>query len=224
MRPGHRRAVDSCAVRDAMPRRRRARARPSASAPEVWSGTQHVHSFRELDATLGRDLRAGRREVCVRPLILASDDQTFETTIDEIASIGWDIRRDWRLPRARLERLRRARRLLRTRRDVRRRLGGAARRRARCGGRRAGRRRAPSRRSACATSSRSLGPVEERARQHGDVTELTLEQIELCRLLGQGLSLTDAATQLHLSRRTAFRTARRRARSHSTSRPLERQC
>jgi len=37
------------------------------------------------------------------------------------------------------------------------------------------------------------------------VTELTPEQVALCRLLGQGLSLADAATQLHLSRRTAFR-------------------
>jgi DNA-binding NarL/FixJ family response regulator len=140
----------------------------------------------------------------VRPLILASDDQTFETTIDEISSIGWDIRRDWRIHErdwsiadARVVCCGR----VTTFDDVSAALLAAV--------RGAG---VVARVDAGAEATHrlrdelgSLGPIEERARQHGDVTELTLEQVELCRLLGQGLSLTDAATQLHLSRRTAFR-------------------
>jgi DNA-binding NarL/FixJ family response regulator len=140
----------------------------------------------------------------MRPLILASDDQTFETAIEEIQSIGWTLRRAWRLPEhewsvsdarivccglvatfddvsaALLAAVRGAGIVARIEPDA-----------------------EPARR--LREELRSLGPIEERARQHGDVSELSLEQVELCRLLGQGLSLADAATQLHLSRRTAFR-------------------
>jgi DNA-binding NarL/FixJ family response regulator len=140
----------------------------------------------------------------MRPLILTSDDQTFEAAVEEIASIGWTLRRVWRLPEhewsvsdarvvccgpvatfddvsdALLAAVRGAGIIARIELDA-----------------------EPSRR--LRDELRSLGPVEERARQHGDVTELTPEQVALCRLLGQGLSLADAATQLHLSRRTAFR-------------------
>jgi DNA-binding NarL/FixJ family response regulator len=140
----------------------------------------------------------------MRPLILTSDDQTFETAIDEISSIGWTLRRAWRLPEhdwsvsdarvvccgpvatfddvsaALLAAVRGAGIIARIEPDA-----------------------EPARRLREELSS--LGHVEERARKHGDVTELSLEQVELCRLLGQGLSLADAATRLHLSRRTAFR-------------------
>jgi DNA-binding NarL/FixJ family response regulator len=140
----------------------------------------------------------------MRPLILTSDDQSFQATIDEISAIGWDIRRDWRLAErewsvsdarvvccglvatfddvsaALLAAVRGAGVVARVEPDA-----------------------EPTRR--LLEELRSLGPVEERARQHGDAGELSLEQLELCRLLGLGLSLADAATQLHLSRRTAFR-------------------
>jgi DNA-binding CsgD family transcriptional regulator len=142
--------------------------------------------------------------VRVRPLILVSDDQTFEATIDEISSIGWVIRRDWRL----------------TERDW-----SVSAERVVCCGRvatfddvssallaairgagvvaRVENEAEPTHRLREELSS--LGPIEERARQHGDARELSPEQIQLCLLLGRGLSLTDAASQLHLSRRTAFR-------------------
>jgi DNA-binding CsgD family transcriptional regulator len=142
--------------------------------------------------------------VRIRPLILAFDDQTFETAIEEIAAIGWDCRRDWRLPERDWSvsdsRLVCCGRVV-TFDDVSAALLAAVRGagvvalvepEAEPGMR-------------LREELRSLGPVEERVRRHGDVTELSLEQIELCRLLGRGLSLTDAATQLHLSRRTAFR-------------------
>jgi DNA-binding NarL/FixJ family response regulator len=140
----------------------------------------------------------------MRPLILASDDQTFETAVEEVSAIGWTLRRAWRLAEhewsvsnarvvccgpvstfdevaaALLAAVRGAGIIARIEPDA-----------------------EPARR--LREELRSLGPVEERASKHGDVTELSLEQIELCRLLGQGLSLADAATHLHLSRRTAFR-------------------
>jgi DNA-binding CsgD family transcriptional regulator len=140
----------------------------------------------------------------VRPLILASDDQSFEAAIEEVTTIGWDVRRDWRLTErgwsvsdsrlvccgrvmtfddvsaAVFAAVRGAGVVARVERDA-----------------------EPAHR--LLDELRSLGAVEERERQHGDVTALSPEQIELCRLLGRGLSLADAATQLHLSRRTAFR-------------------
>ena len=140
----------------------------------------------------------------MRPLILTSDDQTFEAAIEEISSIGWTLRRAWRLaehewsvsdarvvccgPVATFDDVSDA--LLAAVRGA----GIIARVESEA---------EPARR--LREELRSLGPVEERARKHGDVTELSREQIELCRLLGKGLSLADAATQLHLSRRTAFR-------------------
>jgi DNA-binding NarL/FixJ family response regulator len=140
----------------------------------------------------------------LRPLILASDDQTFETALEEISSLGWTLRRAWRLPEhdwsvadarvvccgtvdtfddvsaALLAAVRGAGIVARIDPDA-----EAAQR--------------------LLEELRSLGTVDERVRKHGDVSELSLEQIELCRLLGRGLSLADAAVQLHLSRRTAFR-------------------
>ena len=140
----------------------------------------------------------------MRPLILASDDQTFETAIEEVSSIGWDVRRAWRLserewsvsdarivccgPVATFDDVSAA--LLAAVRGA----GVVARVELEA---------EPTQR--LREELRSLGPIEERARQHGDAAELSLEQIELCVLLGGGLSLADAATQLHLSRRTAFR-------------------
>jgi hypothetical protein len=142
--------------------------------------------------------------VRIRPLILASDDQTFETTIDEVASVGWDIRRDWRLPQrdwsvsdSRVVCCGR----VATFDDVSAALLAAVRGAGVIARIEAGAE--PTQR--LREELRSLGPVDERARQHGDVTELSLEQVELCRLLSRGLSLADAAAHLHLSRRTAFR-------------------
>lgn len=140
----------------------------------------------------------------MRPLILTSDDQTFEAAVEEIASIGWTLRRVWRLPEHEWS-VTDARVVccgpVATFDDVSAALLAAVRgagvvARIEPGAEPAHRLR---------EELSSLGPIEERAREHGDVTELTPEQIELCRLLGRGLSLTDAATLLHLSRRTAFR-------------------
>jgi DNA-binding CsgD family transcriptional regulator len=140
----------------------------------------------------------------MRPLILASDDQTFETAIEEIASIGWTLRRAWRLPEHDWS-VSDARVVccgpVSTFDDVSDVLLAAVRGAGIIARIEAGAE--PARR--LLEELGSLGEVEERARRHGDVTELSLEQIELCRLLGRGLSLADAATQLHLSRRTAFR-------------------
>ena len=140
----------------------------------------------------------------MRPLILASDDQTFETTIDEIVSIGWTIRRDWGLSEREWS-VSDARvvccGVVGTFDDVSAALLAAVR------GAGVIARVEPGAEPTTRLREElgSLGPLEERARQHGDAGELSLEQRELCRLLGLGLSLADAATQLHLSRRTAFR-------------------
>jgi DNA-binding NarL/FixJ family response regulator len=140
----------------------------------------------------------------LRPLILASDDQTFETTIEEIVSIGWTIRRDWGLSEREWS-VSDARivccGVVATFDDVSAALLAAVR------GAGVIARVEPGAEPTLRLREElgSLGPLEERARRHGDAGELSLEQRELCRLLGLGLSLADAATQLHLSRRTAFR-------------------
>jgi DNA-binding NarL/FixJ family response regulator len=140
----------------------------------------------------------------MRPLILASDDQTFETAIDELSSIGWNVHRDWVLTErdwsvadARIV----CAGVIATFDDVSAALLAAVRGAGVVARTEPGSE--PTHRLREELSS--LGPIEERARRHGDAAELTPEQIELCRLLGRGLSLADAATQLHLSRRTAFR-------------------
>jgi DNA-binding CsgD family transcriptional regulator len=172
--------------------------------PCTCAGFHHAVALCGVVVTLLGELPAGRRKVRMRPLILASDDQTFETAIDEMSSIGWNVHRDWLLVEREWS-VSDARivccGVVATFDDVSAALLAAVRgagvvARIEPGAEPAHRLR---------EELSSLGPIEERAREHGDVTELTPEQIELCRLLGRGLSLTDAATLLHLSRRTAFR-------------------
>jgi DNA-binding CsgD family transcriptional regulator len=140
----------------------------------------------------------------MRPLILACDDQTFETAIDEVASTGWDVRRSWRLSEREWNvsdgRVVCCASIM-TFDDVSDALLAAVRGAGLVA--RVNLTSEPGQRMR--EELRTLGPIDERERQHGDVTELSPEQIELCRLLGSGLSLADSAAFLHLSRRTAFR-------------------
>ena len=143
----------------------------------------------------------------MRPIILVSEDGSLETASNEAAALGWSTLRGFRLDErtwdvtdervvcvgsvatfddvnlALLAVVRGAGLVARVSDDgeVRRRLND---------------------------NLRHLGRIEQRSHSNGEAAALSVDQIELCRMLGRGMNLADAAQAMHVSRRTAARRLR----------------